>query len=36
MGTGSTGVAALQNSRKFIGIEVDEGYFKAAEGRLEA
>jgi site-specific DNA-methyltransferase (adenine-specific)/modification methylase len=34
MGTGSTGVAALQNGRKFIGIEVDEGYFKAAEKRL--
>jgi site-specific DNA-methyltransferase (adenine-specific)/modification methylase len=34
MGVGSTGVAALRNGRKFIGIEVDEEYFKAAEKRL--
>jgi site-specific DNA-methyltransferase (adenine-specific)/modification methylase len=34
MGVGSTGVAALQNDRKFIGIELNEEYFKAAEKRL--
>nr|AGS53909.1 adenine-specific methyltransferase [uncultured bacterium contig00078] len=34
MGVGSTGVAALQSGRKFIGIEVDENYFNAAKNRL--
>ena len=34
MGVGSTGVAALQLKREFIGIEVDEMYFKAAEDRI--
>jgi len=36
MGVGSTGFAALQLSRKFLGIEVDPVYFKAAETRLKA
>jgi site-specific DNA-methyltransferase (adenine-specific)/modification methylase len=36
MGVGSTGVAALQLSRKFLGIEIDPAYFKAAKTRLEA
>ena len=34
MGVGSTGVAALKLGRKFIGVEIDEKYFKAAEKRL--
>ena len=34
MGSGSTGVACLNTNRDFIGIELDEGYFKIAEERL--
>lgn len=34
MGVGSTGVAALKNNRKFIGIEIEQDYFAAAEKRL--
>lgn len=34
MGVGSTGVAALKNNRKFIGIEIDQDYFTATERRL--
>ena len=34
MGVGSTGVAALNLDRQFIGVEIDEKYFKAAEKRL--
>jgi site-specific DNA-methyltransferase (adenine-specific)/modification methylase len=30
MGVGSTGVAALTNNRKFIGIELEKDYYKAA------
>ena len=36
MGSGSTGVAALKNNRKFIGIEKDENYFNIAKERLES
>lgn len=34
MGVGSTGVAALKNNRKFIGIEIEKDYFDAAEKRI--
>ena len=36
MGSGSTGVAALETGRKFIGIELDDHYFKVASERIEA
>lgn len=35
MGSGSTGAAALNTNRNFIGIELDEGYFEIAKGRIE-
>lgn len=35
MGTGTTGVSALKNSRRFIGFELDEGYYNDACGRIE-
>ncbi len=34
MGSGSTGVACVKTKRDFIGIELDEGYFKIAEQRI--
>tara|TARA_R110002111_G_scaffold251871_1_gene316454 strand:+ start:188 stop:1108 length:921 start_codon:yes stop_codon:yes gene_type:complete len=34
MGSGSTGVAAKNTNRKFIGIEMDEGYFNIAKDRI--
>ena len=35
MGSGTTGVAALQLGRKFIGIEVDPAFFDIACRRME-
>lgn len=34
MGSGTTGVAAIKGHKQFIGIELDETYFKMAEERL--
>ena len=34
MGTGATGVAAKNLGRNFIGIDLDEGYFKIAQERI--
>jgi site-specific DNA-methyltransferase (adenine-specific)/modification methylase len=35
MGSGTTGVACVQTGRRFIGIEIDERYFKIAEKRIK-
>lgn len=35
MGSGSTGVACVNTGRNFIGMELDEGYFKVASERIE-
>jgi site-specific DNA-methyltransferase (adenine-specific) len=36
MGSGSTGVACLNTNRNFIGIELDQEYYKIAKDRIEA
>jgi site-specific DNA-methyltransferase (adenine-specific) len=36
MGSGTTGVACVKLGRKFIGIEIDPGYFEIACKRIEA
>ena len=35
MGSGTTGVACVKTGRKFIGIELDRGYFDIAVKRIE-
>ncbi len=35
MGVGSTGIAAQEMDRKFIGFEIDEKYFNASQKRLK-
>lgn len=35
MGSGTTGVACVNTNRRFIGIELDEGYFNIAKKRIE-
>ena len=35
MGSGTTGKMSVLNNRKFIGIELDEGYFNMAKERIE-
>lgn len=34
MGSGSTGVASVNTNRNFIGMELDENYFKMAQERI--
>jgi site-specific DNA-methyltransferase (adenine-specific) len=34
MGSGTTGVACVQTGRRFIGIEIDPGYFAIAQRRI--
>jgi len=36
MGSGSTGVACVNTGRRFIGVELDKGYFDIAKARIEA
>jgi len=36
MGSGTTGVACVNTRRNFIGIELDEGYYRIAQERIEA
>lgn len=36
MGSGTTGIASAQMGRKFVGIEIDPGYFEVACRRIEA
>ncbi len=35
MGSGSTGVACINTDRRFIGMELDSGYFEIAKKRIE-
>jgi len=35
MGSGTTGVACVENNRKFIGIELDNTYYEVAKNRIE-
>ena len=35
MGSGTTGVACMRTGRRFIGMELDPGYFEIAKSRIE-
>ena len=35
MGSGTTGKVAVLNGRRFVGIEIDEGYFDVAKNRID-
>jgi len=35
MGSGTTGVACVRLGRRFIGIEIDPGYFETAKKRIK-
>lgn len=35
MGSGTTGIACVQTGRKFIGIEIDRGYYNIAKNRIQ-
>ena len=35
MGSGTTGVACMRTGRKFIGCEIDKGYYDIAKRRIE-
>ena len=35
MGSGSTAISAIENNRKFIGFEIDKGYFDIADRRIK-
>ena len=35
MGSGTTGIAALEFKRKFIGIEIDSERFQVAKARID-
>ena len=35
MGSGSTGVAAMLEGKRFVGMEMDPDYFKIAKSRIE-
>lgn len=35
MGSGTTGVACVNTTRRFIGIEIDDGYFNIAKKRIK-
>jgi site-specific DNA-methyltransferase (adenine-specific) len=36
MGSGTTGIASINTNRNFIGIEMDEIYFKLSKNRIES
>ena len=36
IGTGTTAVAAMQEGRRYIGFEIDKGYYETAKGRVSA